>query len=72
MIIGLTVFSQLGTNPEGSHLKKIQESKNFNKERNQFVNRRPYILDKMKLYNQTDSHMAPEGVIKASLLEVKI
>ena len=26
----------------------------------------------MKLYNQTDSHMAPEGVIKASLLEVKI
>ncbi|TGL56427.1 MBL fold metallo-hydrolase [Leptospira ognonensis] len=40
--------SAFGKDPNGSHLEKIQKSTHYDKEREQFVNRRPDILEKMR------------------------
>ena len=54
-LLGLSSCSQFGNLPDGKHLQRIQESKHFSKEREQFVNRRPDILDKMRERMQSKS-----------------
>lgn len=46
-IIVLHKCSAFGKEPFGSHLENIQKSSNYDKNRDQFVNRRPDILEKM-------------------------
>ncbi len=52
LIIGIIFFfnncSAFGKNPSGEHLKKISESNRFDKERKEFVNRDPNVLDEMQ------------------------
>lgn len=44
----LNSCSAFGKNPEGAHLEKITQSPQFDKQREQFVNRRADILEKMR------------------------
>ncbi|MCB1178447.1 MAG: MBL fold metallo-hydrolase [Leptospiraceae bacterium] len=48
LLISLNNCSSFGKDPEGDHLKKISESSHYNKEREEFVNRRPDILKDMR------------------------
>ncbi len=47
-ILLLSACSAFGRDPEGKHLEKMKESPQFDKERDQFVNRRPDVLEKMR------------------------
>jgi L-ascorbate metabolism protein UlaG (beta-lactamase superfamily) len=47
-ILSLYACSAFGKDPEGKHLDKIKQSPQFDKERDQFVNRRPDVLEKMR------------------------
>ena len=48
LLIGLSSCSQFGQLPSGEYLQKIKNSNNFSKEKEQFVNRRPKLFDKIK------------------------
>ncbi|HMW05348.1 MAG TPA: MBL fold metallo-hydrolase [Leptospiraceae bacterium] len=48
IIFSLVYCSAFGKDPEGTHLEKIKQSPQFDKERDQFVNRRADILEKMR------------------------
>ena len=48
LLVGLSSCSQFGQLPSGKHLQKIKKSNNFSKEKEQFVNRRPNLFDKIK------------------------
>lgn len=48
LLIFLNACSAFGKDPDGTHLEKIKQSPQFDKERDQFVNRRPDVLEKMR------------------------
>ena len=47
-LLVLSSCSQFGYLPKGKHRENIQESKNFSKEKKQFVNRRPKLFERIK------------------------
>ena len=55
LLIGLSSCSQFGQLPSGRHLQKIKKSNNFSKEKEQFVNRRPNLFDKIRKRMEAES-----------------
>lgn len=71
IFLSLIQCKAFGQDPEGAHLERIKESSHFDKDREQFVNRKVDVLDKMregqnfftlmiKFFFGGDDHRRPE------------